>query len=301
MKESQWNRLACTLSSLSIKEGELLAAHTTLKVGGPARLYVDITCEQDVLDALRATKTLGVPFMALGNGSNMLFSDDGYAGLILHFGEAFSSVTREGQRLRAQSGALLSRLAAVAAGAELSGLEFAAGIPGTLGGAVVMNAGAFGSSLSDRLSWVRCLTPDLDILTIPAEEMDFAYRHSRAMQEGLIVLEAEFLLEKGEESAVYALMKDFSDRRRATQPLNYPSAGSFFKRPEGHFAGALIEKAGLKGFSVGGAQVSEKHAGFLINTGGATAKDFVTLSDTVRKIIAEQFSVVLEPEVRIIG
>ncbi len=300
MKESQYNRLARTLSSLSVKEGEMLAEHTTIKVGGAARFFIEITKEQDVVDALHAARQSGVPYMALGNGSNMLFADDGYQGVILHFGRAFSTITVEGLTIKAQSGAMLSRLSSIAAGAELKGLEFAASIPGTVGGAAVMNAGAFGSSLADYITRVRCLMPDLSILNIPVQEMDYAYRHSRAMAEGLIILEVEFLLQEGEGEAIRALMKDYSDRRRANQPLTYPSAGSFFKRPEGHFAGALIESAGLKGLKVGQAQVSEKHAGFLINLGGATAEDFVLLSKRVQQTIEEQFCVMLEPEVRIL-
>lgn len=301
MNESQWNRLARTLSGLQVRENETLRQHTTIKVGGPARLFVDVASQQDVLDTLATARLFDVPCMALGNGSNMLFSDAGYQGLILHFGNRFAAITVEGTRVRAQSGAMLSRLSSIASGAELAGLEFAGGIPGTVGGAALMNAGAFGSSLCDVITWVRCVMPDGSIQKIPVKDMDYGYRHSRAMAEGLLILEVEFQLREGDGEEIRTLMMDYVARRKASQPLSYPSAGSFFKRPEGHFAGALIEAAGLKGTSVGGAQVSEKHAGFLINTGGATAQDFVTLSRHVQDTVEQQFCVMLEPEVRILG
>ena len=273
---------------------------TTLRVGGPADSFAEPASEAELVCLLNAAQAAEVPVLLMGNGSNLLVRDGGFRGLVIRLGKAFSRIEPWEGGLQAQAGALLSVLACEAAGASLTGLEFAQGIPGTVGGGVYMNAGAYGGELAQRIESVTVLDHG-EVKRIPGHDMGFGYRHSRAMEEGWIVLGARFRLEKGEREQIDAAMRDFVARRKEKQPLNYPSAGSFFKRPEGHFAGALIEGAGLKGKSVGGAQVSEKHAGFLINTGGATASDFLTLMKLVQDQVKAKYGVALEPEVRIVG
>ena len=301
MKDSDWKQLTHTLSGLNIREKEPLSKHTTLNVGGPARLFIEPRTESEALSALRAIRDAGAPLLVLGNGSNLLVCDAGFDGVVMHFGKAMSDITVSGTRITAQSGAPLPTVCQVAGAAALEGLEFAAGIPATLGGAACMNAGAYGAQMCDTLVCVRCATPDGQAVDIPADRMDYGYRSSRALKEHLIVLSACFSLKEGDRDTIYEKIADYRKRRKACQPLTYPSAGSFFRRPEGHFAGALIEQAGLKGFSVGAAQVSELHAGFLINLGGATARDFIALAEKVRQIVHEKSGIWLESEVRVVG
>ncbi|MBR6185965.1 MAG: UDP-N-acetylmuramate dehydrogenase [Clostridia bacterium] len=277
-----------------------LSRYTTLRVGGPADYFVEIEDEKGLMDVLRAGKETGEDVLLLGNGSNLLVRDGGFRGVAVHFGRAFSKVERQGDHLYAQAGALLSGLSVRARDEGLSGLEFAQGIPGTVGGGAYMNAGAYGGELGALIKTVR-IWDGREIRQIPGEQMDFSYRHTRAMDERWIILGALFALQAGDPRAIDAAMRDYAARRRDKQPLEYPSAGSFFKRPAGHFAGALIEQAGLKGLTVGGAQVSEKHAGFLINVGNAKAADFLLLMEQVRQAVYERFQVRLEPEVRIVG
>jgi len=278
-----------------------LADYTTIRTGGPARWFLDARGEDEATAALLAAKGRGVPVLLVGNGSNLLVSDGGFDGLVVHFGEGFARMSLDGLRLKAQAGAMLKALAFFAAEHNLAGLAFAAGIPGSLGGALVMNAGAFNGEMSQVVESVDCLTRDGLRVTLSNREADFAYRHSRMMEEGLVVLGATLLLTPGSREALHATMAGFQEMRREKQPLAWPSAGSFFKRPPGYFAGALIEQAGLKGLTVGGAQVSEKHAGFLINLGGATTRDFIALKDQVQERVLERFGVRLEPEVRLVG
>ena len=273
---------------------------TTLRVGGPADYFAEPKSEEALLTLIKTAKEAGVPVLLLGNGSNLLVRDGGFRGLAIRLGKAFSRIERRENRLYAQAGALLSVLARQAQEASLTGLEFAQGIPGSVGGGVYMNAGAYGGELAQTVESVRVLDGET-IREIPGNEMNFSYRHSRAMEEGWIILGAQFRLAPGDPERIEAAMRDFASRRKEKQPLEYPSAGSFFKRPAGHFAGALIEGAGLKGLSVGGAQVSEKHAGFLINRGGATASDFLALMRLVQERVMEKYGVMLEPEVRIVG
>lgn len=289
------------IKSIKFLENEPMARHTTLKVGGPARFFILPCDENEVLTVLRAAETYAVPVLPLGRGSNVLVADQGYNGAVLCMGEDLSAITVKDDLIEATAGASLGALSISAAEANLSGLEFAGGIPGSIGGGVLMNAGAFGSDISSCVITVRCADRQGRVREYSRDEMKFAYRQSRAMQEGLIVLSTAFRLQKGNKEKIYAQMKEYAVARREKQPLNYPSAGSFFKRPEGHFAGALIEQAGLKGYAVGGAKVSEKHAGFLINTGDATADDFLKLKDEVQKRVLLHFGVRLEPEVRIIS
>ena len=286
--------------SISIQRHIPLDKYTTLRVGGPADYFAEPSSETELTALLDAAKEAEIPVLLMGNGSNLLVRDGGFRGLAIRLGKAFSRIEPWEQGLKAQAGALLSALACEAANESLTGLEFAQGIPGTVGGGVYMNAGAYGGELGKRIESVTVLDQGT-VLEIPSGEMRFGYRHSRAMEENWIVLGARFRLEKGEKEQIDAAMRDFAARRKDKQPLNYPSAGSFFKRPEGHFAGALIEKAGLKGKQVGGAQVSEKHAGFLINAGGASADDFLALMKLVQDTVRKESGVLLEPEVRIVG
>lgn len=273
---------------------------TTLRVGGPADYFAEPRTEDELLLLIREAKAARMPVLLLGNGSNLLVRDGGFRGLAIRLGKGFSSIERKDNCLYAQAGALLSTLARQAQEACLTGLEFAQGIPGSVGGGVYMNAGAYGGELGQTVDFVRVLDGG-NVRDLPGAEMNFSYRHTRAMEEQWIILGAQFRLTPGDPKEIEAAMRDFAARRKEKQPLEYPSAGSFFKRPTGHFAGALIEGAGLKGLTVGGAQVSEKHAGFLINIGGATASDFLELMRQVQARVMEKYGVTLEPEVRIVG
>ena len=295
--------LACIQAlcpALEIRQGVVLEKYTTLRVGGPADYFVEPKAEEEIIGALQAAKDCDLPVLLMGNGSNLLIRDGGFRGLVIHLGKDFSRIERTEDGLYAQAGALMSQLARAALDAEWTGLEFAQGIPGTVGGGVYMNAGAYGGEMCQVVSSIRILQ-DEKIIQIPAAEMEFAYRHTKAMDEKWLILGASFRLQKGNPAEIEAVMRDLAARRREKQPLEYPSAGSFFKRPVGYFAGALIEQAGLKGATIGGAQVSEKHAGFLINVGGATASDFIALKEKVQQTIQEKFGVHLENEVRILG
>lgn len=281
-------------------ESEPMSRHTSFRVGGPAELLFLPGSEAEILTALDAAGEAGAPVTLIGNGSNLLVRDGGIRGLTIVLGEAFSVVRVEGREIVAQAGAPLARVASVAQAAGLSGLEFASGIPGTLGGGCAMNAGAYGGELKDALVCARALLAG-ELRSFTREELGLGYRTSRVLREGGIVLEARFALTPGDPEEIAARMRELNAKRREKQPLNLPSAGSTFKRPEGHFAGALIEGCGLKGARVGGAQVSEKHAGFIVNTGGATASDILALIDHVRDVVLRETGVELEPEVRIIG
>ena len=295
-----FERLALREPHIAVQRNVPLDKCTTLRVGGPADYFAEPSSEPELVFLMNAAKEAGLPVLLMGNGSNLLVRDGGFRGLVIRLGKAFSRIECWETGLTAQAGALLSTLARTAADLSFTGLEFAQGIPGTVGGGVYMNAGAYGGELGHRIVSVT-IAENGTVRRIPGEDMRFGYRHSRAMDEGWIVLEARFRLEKGEQDRIDAAMRDFAARRREKQPLEYPSAGSFFKRPAGHFAGALIESAGLKGCSVGGAQVSEKHAGFLINAGGATAADFLALMKLVQEKVLADSGVMLEPEVRIVG
>ncbi|MBQ7796482.1 MAG: UDP-N-acetylmuramate dehydrogenase, partial [Lachnospiraceae bacterium] len=245
-------------------------------------------------------KKADTPWYVVGNGSNLLVSDKGFPGVIINTAK-FDKLETDGVTVIAGAGVLLSKVASVAYKAGLKGLEFAAGIPGSVGGACVMNAGAYGSEMKHVLKTVTVLKEDGEVATLPAEELELGYRTSVIPKRGYLVLEAEFSLEEGNQEEIKSVMNDLASRRKEKQPLEYPSAGSTFKRPEGHFAGKLIEDAGLKGFTVGGAQVSEKHAGFVINKGGATASDIYTLCKEVEQKVQEAFGISLEMEVELLG
>ena len=294
--------LRAATSIAQVLEHEPMARHTTMRVGGPAEILFSPASEGELLFAVREAKRAGAPFRIIGNGSNLLVLDGGLPGLTIRLGEAFSKISVDGNQIRAQAGALLSRVAAAARDASLTGLEFASGIPGSAGGGMAMNAGAYGGQLSDVFEGCRALDPETGIISaLGPAEMALGYRESAALSRGLIVTEAAFRLTAGEKTAIQAKMDDLSARRREKQPLNLPSAGSTFKRPEGYFAGALIEQAGLKGLRVGGACVSEKHAGFVVNDRNATARDVLDLIRLVQARVLEHIGVRLETEVRILG
>lgn len=281
-------------------ENEPMSRHTTFRVGGPADLMFFPASAGELCAALAAARSAGVNVQLVGNGSNLIVRDGGLRGLTLVLGERFSEIRVEGNRIYAQAGAMLSRVAAAAQESGLSGLEFAGGIPGTLGGGCAMNAGAYGGQLSDVLARATVLLEG-EVRTLSRAEMQMGYRTTLPLRTGGVVLSAEFELAPDDPEAILGRMRELNARRREKQPLNQPSAGSVFKRPEGHFAGALIERCGLKGCAVGGAQVSPKHAGFIVNTGGATAADVLELIDRVQRVVLKETGVQLEPEVRILG
>jgi len=279
---------------------EPMRGHTTFRVGGPADVMFFPETAGQVAKAIECAKAENVPVLVIGNGSNLIVRDGGIRGLVIVLGDRFSEISLEGSTITAQAGVSLAKLAAFAHANSLTGLEFASGIPGTLGGGAAMNAGAYGGQLSDVLIDAQVLIGGR-IVTLTKDGMEMGYRSTRPLREGGIVLSARFALVPGDKTAIGECMKELNARRRDKQPLNFPSAGSTFKRPEGYFAGALIEQAGLKGLTVGGAQVSEKHAGFVINTGSATAADILALIKKVQDAVLDRFGVTLETEVRIVG
>lgn len=283
-----------------IKKEEPLSRHTTFRVGGAAEYFL-MPGLQQVPEIVALCRRCELPLTVIGNGSNLLVSDSGLRGVVIELGKAASGIGIEGETLTVQAGTLLGETASFAAKHALSGLEFAAGIPGSMGGAVVMNAGAYGGEMKDVLTRVKVLTQDGEIRVRPAEQLDLSYRHSRMMEEKELVLEAVVRLIPGDAAIIRARMDELRQKRIEKQPLEYPSAGSTFKRPAGYFAGKLIEDAGLRGFRVGDAQVSEKHCGFVINRGAATAGEIMELMQYVKKRVKETSGVELEPEVRLLG
>lgn len=283
-------------------EQELLSKHTTFRIGGAAAWYLVPEKPEEVAEAVAFAGEKNLPFYILGRGSNMLFADEGYEGVIIEVGRGLEEVRiEENGMVTAQAGIPLSVLAVKLAEAELTGFEFAGGIPGTLGGAIAMNAGAYGGEIKDCIVSARILTEKGEMITLSKEELELGYRTSVIQKKPYIVLEGTFSFEKGNRQTILDTMKDLNSRRREKQPLEFPSAGSTFKRPEGYFAGKLIEDAGLKGYRVGDAQVSEKHCGFVVNRGEATAEDVKQLIADVQCRVREKFRVNLEPEVRVIG
>lgn len=307
MNQKQIDRIREIAGDGAVLCGESMAKHTTFRTGGPAEVL--ITPSMDALPELIAyLKQEAISYYVIGNGSNLLVGDLGIDGAVIEIGRQMSEIKLESVddagetwRMTAQAGALLSAIAAKAAASGLTGFEFAAGIPGSIGGAVVMNAGAYGGEMVQVLETVTVLTREGEIKTFPASELELSYRHSNIPETGALVMEAALLLKKGDSDAIYAYMEELRQKRVSKQPLEYPSAGSTFKRPEGHFAGKLIEDAGLRGFQVGGAQVSEKHCGFVINRSNAASADIRSLMEQVQKRVLEQFGVMLEPEVRFVG
>lgn len=279
---------------------EPMSRHTTFRTGGPADLLVQPEAEQ-IAPILEVCRNEEIPWTVIGNGSNLLVGDGGIRGVVLEIGKQMSDIVIEGTVITAGAGAMLSSIASRAAAAELTGMEFASGIPGSLGGAVVMNAGAYGGEMKDILQKVTVLTPDGTVQTLSVEELELSYRHSIIPEKGYLVISAVLKLQPGNADEIQSIMDDLKGKRVSKQPLEYPSAGSTFKRPEGYFAGKLIQDAGLRGFRVGGAQVSEKHCGFIINRDQATSTDICQLMQQVSEIVYEKFGVRLEPEVKKIG
>lgn len=285
----------------NIRLQEPMAGHTTFRIGGPADCFLELENEEQLKKVRRYLELTGVSFFVLGNGSNLLVNDTGYRGIILQVGSKMNGISVQGNRVIAKAGATLVQAARTAMEHGLSGLEFASGIPGTVGGGVVMNAEAYGGEMSQAVVQVNVVSRDGEILELDNETMEFGYRSSVIKHSPFIVTEVTFCLDRDDKDVIKGRMEELAMRRREKQPLEYPSAGSTFKRPEGHFAGKLIMEAGLKGFRIGGAQVSEKHCGFVINTGNATAQDVRDVMTAVQNRVKGQFGVELEPEILFVG
>lgn len=301
MNQEFYKKLESILTEEQVKIEEPMKNHTTFRVGGPAAYFVMPRTAEEVAKVTELCAQENVPYYIVGNGSNLLVSDKGYDGVIIQIYKQMSRVEVKGHEIYAQAGALLSMVAKRALDTELAGFEFAAGIPGTLGGACVMNAGAYGGEMKDVLKSVTVLDKDGNVKKLAKDELELGYRTSVIAKKGYIVLDAVMELKEGKAEEIKALMDDLKERRITKQPLEYPSAGSTFKRPEGYFAGKLIQDADLRGFQVGGAQVSEKHCGFVINKDGATASDVMELMRQVSDKVYDKFGVRLEPEVKRLG
>lgn len=287
--------------SPSLSENESMSAHTTFRIGGNADMYASVGSAEELSALLKLAESEGVPYTVIGNGSNLLVSDKGIRGLVIEIGKNMSKFEITGNIVRAEAGVLLRKLATAAAECSLSGLEEVSGVPGTLGGGIFMNAGAYGGEIKDVVKTVTYVDVNGDIRTINGSECRFGYRHSFFSDGGMYIVSAELELTPGNKNEINAKMADYTKRRREKQPLSYPSAGSTFKRPQGYFAGTLIDNAGLKGYRCGGAMISELHAGFVINCGGATAEDVKNVIEYAQKTVYEKFGVRLEPEVRMLG
>ena len=285
MNEAVKQKFCQVLGKEQVLFEEPMKSHTTFRIGGPAEVFIMPKSIKQVQMAVKICQEEQIPYFILGNGSNLLVSD----------------IQVEGTEIQAAAGALLSSIAVAARRESLTGFEFAGGIPGTLGGAVVMNAGAYGGEIKDVLKEVTVMDGDGKIFTLPASELEMGYRTSIIKTAGYLVLSARITLSRGKEEDIKARTRELSEMRTQKQPLDYPSAGSTFKRPEGYFAGKLIMDSGLRGYSVGGAMVSEKHCGFVINKGNATAEDVVSLMKHVTEVVQEKYGVTLEPEVKFLG
>ena len=285
----------------SVCTDELMSRHTTFRIGGPASVFVTPKSEKDLVTAIEICRSQDAPYFILGNGSNLLVSDQGYDGVVVHIGSDLRDISVEGTEITAKTGAMLSQVAHAALAHGLTGMEFAAGIPGSLGGACMMNAGAYGGEMSQILVGVRALDDKGQIVELAADQLELGYRHSIMMEKQYVVLGARIHLEKGNPEKIQAQMDDLKEKRIAKQPLEYPSAGSTFKRPEGAFAGKLIMDAGLRGFRIGDAMVSEKHCGFVVNAGKATAEDVCVVISHVQQVVMEKYGKELEPEIRFLG
>ncbi|NMA86517.1 MAG: UDP-N-acetylmuramate dehydrogenase [Tissierellia bacterium] len=275
--------------------------HTSFKIGGPADIMIIPENEGDIINAIKFLRENNIKYFIMGNGTNLLIKDTGIRGAVIKIADKYNKISINGDRVNCEAGALLSDIGKYTLENSLTGFEFASGIPGTVGGAITMNAGAYGGEMKDIALKVRALDEKNNIIEISNEEMHFRYRGSKVVDDNLIVLSTEFQLEKGDKEIIREKMEDLAYRRKSKQPLEYPSGGSTFKRPTGYFAGKLIEDAGLRGLRYGDAQVSEKHCGFVINAGEATFEEVSTLIKTVQKIVKDEFDVSLETEIKIIG
>ena len=301
MNEAVKQKFCQVLGKEQVLFEEPMKSHTTFRIGGPAEVFIMPKSVEQVQMAVKICQEEQIPYFILGNGSNLLVSDRGYRGVIIQMDRNMGEIQVEGTEIQAAAGALLSSIAVAARRESLTGFEFAGGIPGTLGGAVVMNAGAYGGEIKDVLKEVTVMDGDGKIFTLPASELEMGYRTSIIKTAGYLVLSARIALSEGKEEDIKARTRELSEMRTQKQPLDYPSAGSTFKRPEGYFAGKLIMDSGLRGYSVGGAMVSEKHCGFVINKGNATADDVVSLMKHVTEVVQEKYGVTLEPEVKFLG
>ncbi|HAL02762.1 MAG TPA: UDP-N-acetylenolpyruvoylglucosamine reductase [Lachnospiraceae bacterium] len=298
------NKLINILGDENVFENEPMSMHTTFRIGGPARYFAIVNSEEDLIKTIKLVREENQEYFVLGNGSNILVSDKGFDGVVLQLSGEFDTIHLSGNNIIAGSGLLLSQVAKTALDNSLAGLEFASGIPGTIGGAIVMNAGAYGSEMKDvvkavRILWLEPDEPTIETLTL--DDLKLSYRHSILKERKGIVLDVKLTLKPGSKEEIKSIMDDLAAKRREKQPLEYPSAGSTFKRPEGYFAAKLIEDAGLKGYKVGTAMVSDKHAGFVVNTGGAKATEVKQVMDHVVHTVNQSFGITLEPEVILLG
>lgn len=298
-----YEHIASSLSNSQVLFSEPMSNHTSFRIGGPCDLLIIPGTREDAIKAWVMCKQLKVPCHTIGNGTNLLVRDGGVRGCVLKLASGYTGIERNGSKsLMVSSGTLLQTIVEACADYELSGLEFAVGIPGSMGGAVTMNAGAYGGDVGSLVSRVEVATADGTTEWIPSDEIGFAYRDSLFLHnEDLLILNVEIELEPGDRDRIRQVMMEHLKQREAKQPLNMPSAGSAFRRPPGRYVGAMIEELGLKGFSCGGAMVSPKHAGFIVNSGGATAKDVLTLMDFIKRKVYENYGVVIEPEIIVIG
>jgi UDP-N-acetylmuramate dehydrogenase len=286
---------------INIKYDELMSQHTSFKVGGPADIFIEPVDLEELKKALAFVRKHNIPYYVIGNGTNLLVGDKGIRGAVIKVGENFGAIEITGEEVIAECGVLLSTLSKMVARNTLTGMEFASGIPGYLGGAIAMNAGAYGGEMKDIVEWVEALDENLQLQRYTNSEMEFVYRKSIVEPRNLIVIRSMMKLKKGNQDEINSIMADLSLKRKTKQPLHLPSAGSTFKRPPGYFAGKLIEDAGLRGFSLGGAQVSELHCGFVVNNGNASARDVYDLIKHVQETVFNQFGVHVETEVKMLG
>ena len=300
-KQFIYKELLNILDEENIKVDEPMKKHISFKVGGPADFLVKPKTEEELRNVVEFAKKENVPFIVIGNGSNLLVKDGGIRGIVIELSDNFNNYEIDGNIIKAQSGALLAIIGRNAMKNSLTGFEFAAGIRGTLGGALAMNAGAYGGEMKQVVKTVRLMDRDGNIFELSNEEMKFEYRRSLLTTKDYIVLSAVIELQPGNVEEIKEIMADYSNRRSTKQPLNFPSAGSTFKRPEGHFAAKLIDDCGLRGLNLRGAQVSDKHCGFVINSGGAAAKDILDLMFIVKSTVNAKFGIMLEEEVKILG
>jgi UDP-N-acetylenolpyruvoylglucosamine reductase len=301
LEEQFYQKLILTCPKERVNTGERMEFHTSLHIGGEADYFVKPVNIDEIRAVINLCKKESMPYYVIGNGSNLLVSDQGYRGVIIQLGDDFSDIKVYENSIKAQAGVLLSKLASTAASNSLTGLEFASGIPGTLGGAVTMNAGAYDGEMKHCLVKANVLDEKGNLLELNKEELELGYRTSVLQKKNYILLEAEMQLTVGDEAKIRQRMKELNTMRREKQPLDQYSAGSTFKRPQGYYAGKLISDAGLRGYQVGGAAVSEKHCGFVVNKENASAKEFLNLIQDVSRIVEEKFGVKLEPEVKFLG
>ena len=284
-----------------LRFNEPLSSHTSFKIGGPADVLINITSEKELEKALSICSKNSLPYFIMGNGSNLLVRDGGIRGVVLKINDGFGYIAVEGDKLKAKAGALLTAVSKAALKNSLEGMEFASGIPGTIGGAISMNAGAYGGEMKDVVESVRVMNSSGIVIVLNNEEMNFRYRNSRVKLDDLIVLDVVINLKKGDFGQIDSKINELTLQRTTKQPLEFPSAGSTFKRPEGYFAGKLIEDSGLKGLRHGDAQVSDKHCGFVVNRGSSTCKEVMELIDVIRKTVKDRYGVELEMEIKLAG